>query len=117
MPRRTTARRAQSRTAGFAAVVAVASALAFPPGARALGTADYVGRIGLVTTDFCPHGTLPADGSLLQIAQYSTLYSLVGNGYGGDGKTTFALPDLRGKEPVPDSRYCIVFDGIYPSAN
>ena len=114
---RTNARSAPAALASFAAAVAVASALAFPPGAQALGTADYVGRIGLIGTTFCPHGTLEADGRLLQIAQFSTLYSLIGNSYGGDGKATFALPDLRGKEPIPDSRYCIVFDGIYPSPN
>jgi|GEM_PF-51797 len=47
-----------------------------------------------------PAGFLPADGSLLNIADYQTLFVLIGNTYGGDGVSTFALPDLRNRMPI-----------------
>ncbi|WP_198040485.1 phage tail protein [Sphingopyxis sp. QXT-31] len=58
---------------------------------------NYLGQILKLGGNFCPIGTLRADGSLLSIAQESTLYTLYGTTYGGDGVTTFALPDLRGR--------------------
>jgi microcystin-dependent protein len=50
--------------------------------------------------NFAPQGWLFCDGSLQSIAQYDALFSLLGTTYGGDGQTTFALPDLRGRIPV-----------------
>lgn len=47
-----------------------------------------------------PAGWLPCDGRLLPINEYTALYSLIGNIYGGDGRTNFGLPDLRGRVPV-----------------
>jgi hypothetical protein len=55
-----------------------------------------------------------ADGSLLQISQNTALFSLIGTMYGGDGRTTFALPDLRGSAPN-GLNYTICTVGIYPS--
>jgi microcystin-dependent protein len=49
---------------------------------------------------FAPQGHAFCDGQLLNIVQNQALYSLVGNSYGGDGRTTFALPDLRGRVPI-----------------
>ena len=49
---------------------------------------------------FCPRGWAEADGQLLPISQYTALFSLYGTTYGGDGRTTFALPDLRGRVSV-----------------
>ncbi|MEM8487044.1 MAG: tail fiber protein [Bacteroidota bacterium] len=49
---------------------------------------------------FCPRGWTEADGQLLDIASHSALFSLYGTIYGGDGRTTFALPDLRSRVPV-----------------
>lgn len=50
--------------------------------------------------DFCPRGWAPAHGQLLQIGSYTPLFSLYGTTYGGDGRTTFGVPDLRGREPL-----------------
>lgn len=60
----------------------------------------YIGQISLVGFNFVPVGYLPCDGSLLPISQYDALYSLLGTTYGGDGVSTFGLPDLRGRAPV-----------------
>jgi microcystin-dependent protein len=60
----------------------------------------FVGQIILVGFNFAPNGFLPCDGSLQSIAQYDTLFNLIGTTYGGDGQTTFALPDLRGRVPM-----------------
>src|SRR5699024_1893910 len=57
----------------------------------------FLGQIILVSFNFAPQGWAMCDGKLLPIAQYSTLFSLLGTMYGGDGQTTFALPDLRGR--------------------
>jgi len=50
--------------------------------------------------NFAPRAWMFCDGSLLPISQYDALFSLLGTTYGGDGQTTFALPDLRGRIPV-----------------
>ncbi|GGX36119.1 phage tail protein [Undibacterium squillarum] len=60
----------------------------------------YVGEITLFAFNRVPQGWLPCNGQLLPIAQYTALYSLLATTYGGDGKTTFALPDLRGRVTV-----------------
>jgi microcystin-dependent protein len=54
-----------------------------------------------------------ADGSLLMISENSTLFSLLGNTFGGDGVTNFALPDLAAAAPN-DTKYLICVSGIYP---
>ncbi|MEM8848462.1 MAG: tail fiber protein [Pseudomonadota bacterium] len=68
----------------------------------AAGQERYIGEIIYSGTNFCPRGTLSADGQILSIAQYTALFSLFGTTYGGDGRTSFALPDLRGRAPVGD---------------
>lgn len=60
----------------------------------------YLGEIILTGYTFCPRGTAEANGALLPINQNSALFSLYGTTYGGDGRTTFALPDLRGRAPI-----------------
>lgn len=60
----------------------------------------FIGEIMFVGYNFCPRGWAAADGQLLPIAQNNALFSLYGTMYGGDGRTTFALPDLRGRVPV-----------------
>jgi microcystin-dependent protein len=59
-----------------------------------------MGELKLVPYNFAPRNWAFADGSLLSIAQNSALFSLLGTTYGGNGQTTFALPDLRGRVPV-----------------
>jgi microcystin-dependent protein len=60
----------------------------------------FVGEIRAVGFSFAPVGWALCDGSLLPISAYEVLFSLIGTTYGGDGETTFALPDLRGRFPV-----------------
>lgn len=66
----------------------------------ACGSDPMLGAICMVGFTFCPRGFHEADGSLLAISSHTALFSLLGTTYGGDGKTTFALPDLRGRTPV-----------------
>ena len=55
------------------------------------------GEIRLVASDRIPAGWVACDGQLLSIDEYRTLFDVIGNRYGGDGRRTFALPDLRGR--------------------
>jgi microcystin-dependent protein len=60
----------------------------------------YMGAIQWVAYDFAPRGWALCNGQLLSINQNQALFSLLGAAYGGDGRTTFALPDLRGRTPI-----------------
>ncbi|KGI79271.1 phage tail protein [Oleiagrimonas soli] len=60
----------------------------------------FVGEIRLFSFPRIPRGWLSCDGTLLPISQYDALFSLLGTLYGGDGQTTFGLPDLRGRLPI-----------------
>lgn len=60
----------------------------------------YVGEIRLFAGNFAPAGWMFCEGQLLPISEYETLFNLIGTTYGGDGQSTFALPDLRGRIPV-----------------
>jgi microcystin-dependent protein len=60
----------------------------------------FIGQIIMFAGNFAPSGWALCDGQLLPIAQNTALFSLLGTTYGGDGKTNFALPDLRGRVPV-----------------
>ena len=60
----------------------------------------FLGEIMYFAGNFCPRGWSEADGSLISISSNSALFSLLGTQYGGDGRTTFALPDLRGRVVV-----------------
>jgi microcystin-dependent protein len=60
----------------------------------------YVGEIRMAGFNFAPQGWAFCDGSLLSIAENDVLFALIGTTYGGDGQTTFALPDLRGRIPI-----------------
>jgi len=64
------------------------------------GSDPFIGEIMIVGYTFCPRGWAEATGQILPITEYSALYSLYGRTFGGDGRTTFALPDLRGRVPV-----------------
>lgn len=77
---------------------------------------DYVlGEIVLLPFQFAIEGFMSCQGQTLTISQNAALYSLIGPIYGGDGKTTFALPNLKGAEPLPGMMYFIVTQGIYPT--
>jgi microcystin-dependent protein len=60
----------------------------------------YVGEIRMFAGNFAPAGWMFCDGQLLPISENETLFQLIGTTYGGDGQSTFALPDLRGRVPV-----------------
>lgn len=60
----------------------------------------FLGEIRLVGFNFAPRGWAFCDGQLLPINQNQSLYALLGTTYGGDGQTSFALPDMRGRVPV-----------------
>jgi microcystin-dependent protein len=60
----------------------------------------YVGEIRLFAGNFGPAGWMLCEGQLLPISENETLYALLGTTYGGDGESTFALPDLRGRVPI-----------------
>jgi microcystin-dependent protein len=63
-------------------------------------TDAFVGEIRIVGFNFAPRNWALCDGQLLAVAQNSSLFSLIGTFYGGDGRSTFALPDLQGSLPV-----------------
>ena len=60
----------------------------------------YVGEIRMFAGNFPPAGWMFCDGALLPISENETLFQLIGTTYGGDGESTFALPDLRGRIPI-----------------
>jgi microcystin-dependent protein len=68
--------------------------------ANAQAGTQYIGQVSAFAGNFCPRGWMGADGTLLPISQNSALFSLYGTYYGGDGRVTFGLPDLRGRRPV-----------------
>ena len=83
----------------------------------------FIGEIRMVGFSFAPLYWANADGQMLSIAEHNALYSLYGTTYGGDGKTNFALPDLRGRVPIhvghgtglPDYRMGMA--GGFPTVN
>ncbi|MBW7900123.1 MAG: tail fiber protein [Rhodocyclaceae bacterium] len=68
-----------------------------PMAAHACNMESYIGTICTVAFNFCPRGTLPANGQTLNISGNEALYALLGPRYGGNGQTTFALPNLQGR--------------------
>ena len=75
----------------------------------------FIGQIELFPYNFAPKGWASCTGQALPINQNQALFSLIGTTFGGDGRTTFALPNLQGKEPAPGLQYCIAMNGIFPS--
>jgi microcystin-dependent protein len=67
----------------------------------------FLGQIGIYGFNFAPRGWAMCTGTLLPIQQNTALFSLIGTYYGGNGQTTFGLPDLRSRTPIG-------FDGTYP---
>lgn len=63
-------------------------------------SSPYVGEIRIFAGNFAPAGWMFCEGQLLPISEYETLFNLIGTTYGGDGQSTFGLPDLRGRLPM-----------------
>src|SRR5262245_15914919 len=62
--------------------------------------APYVGEIRMFAGNFAPVGWMFCEGQLLPVSEYETLFQLIGTTYGGDGQSTFALPDLQSRVPI-----------------
>jgi len=82
---------------------------------------EMIGEIKLFSGDYAPRNWAFCEGQLLDIRSYDTLFSIFGHQYGGDGRTTFALPDLRESAPKSKSgnetkavRYIIALEGEFP---
>lgn len=88
--------------ASLLSVAALAAVLISSQTASAADDADpnFTGQLMVVGYNFCPRNWVEADGQTLSIPQNAPLFSLLGITYGGDGKTNFKLPDLRGRLPV-----------------
>jgi len=82
-----------------AASAIVGAALSAPAPANA-GIEPFLGEMMMVGYTFCPRNFAEANGQLLAISQNTALFSLLGTTFGGNGQTTFALPDLRGRAPI-----------------
>jgi microcystin-dependent protein len=79
---------------------AVTLALGLTVSSTADAREPYLGEIMYFSGNFCPRGWTVAEGQLLDISSNSALFSLLGTNFGGDGRTTFGLPDLRGRVVV-----------------
>lgn len=88
-----------SRTLAMSSM-AMAFALAGTNASATCVPEPYIGSVCMTAATYCPRGYQEAKGQLLAIANYSALYSVVGTNYGGDGRTSFGLPDLRGRSGI-----------------
>jgi microcystin-dependent protein len=103
VPRRSLLKRLSGVVAGsfLAGPLQALFGRATPAVAGTLTSGDpFVGEIILAAFNFAPYGYARCDGQLLPIAQNTALFSLLGTYYGGDGRSTFALPDLNGRVPI-----------------
>src|SRR5690606_24771902 len=81
----------------------------------ALAQDSMLGEISIFAGNFAPRGYTFCEGQELAINQNPALFSILGDKYGGDGKTTFALPDLRkAEESLKGVRYIIAIEGTFP---
>ncbi len=83
---------------GAAVCAALGGSLAAP--SAVAGDQPFFGQISWVAFNFAPQGWRACDGSLMSIPQNQVLFTLLGTTYGGNGTTTFALPDMRGRAPI-----------------
>ncbi len=72
-------------------------------------------EIRLFAGNFAPRNWMFCQGQMINVSQNPALFSLLGTTYGGDGRTTFALPNLEGKEPQQGLHYIICTQGIFPA--
>lgn len=91
------------KTTLTAAAMAVAATLSIAP-QNARAQEAFIGEIRFFGGNFAPRGWAFCDGQMLAISQYQALFSLLGTTYGGDGRTTFALPDARGRAMIHEGQ-------------
>lgn len=87
-------------TVTAACALTLAVGLTSAPDRAEAGAQPFLGDVMIVGFNFCPRGWVSAEGQLLPINQNQSLYSLLGTQFGGDGRTTFGLPDLRGRKTI-----------------
>lgn len=87
-------------TLSLALAAGFAGAFTWSADSHACADSPYIGAVCIMATTYCPQGYLEANGTLLPVNQYQTLLALFGTTYGGDGRNTVGLPDLRGRVPV-----------------
>ncbi len=92
--------RPRRRTGRTCAMLALALSISMGAGIAQAQSEPFIGQLMLVPYTYCPRGWTEAGGQIMNIAQNTALFALLGTTYGGDGRTTFALPDLRGRVPV-----------------
>lgn len=95
-------------------ICAVASLFAASPAKAECNPDAYMGTVCMTGIGFCPRNYAPAEGQLLSINQFTALFSLFGTIYGGDGRSTFKLPDLRAFSPVGLGRGPGISEPIFP---
>ena len=76
----------------------------------------FIGQVLFVPYTYLPEGWLPCVGTMLPIADYEPLFALLSTRFGGDGQTTFAIPDLQNICPT-GMMYIIAYTGIFPPAS
>ncbi|VTZ28220.1 Microcystin-dependent protein (fragment) [Methylocella tundrae] len=97
---------------------AAAVAICVSAGSALAGGNPFLGEIDTFPYNFCPVNWAPLNGQLLPINQYQALFSLLGTTFGGDGRTTFALPLAKPVLTLTQGAgliQCISLTGIYPS--
>jgi len=72
----------------------------------------YIGELSTFAFDWAPRGWMPCNGQVLQISDHTALFSLIGTTYGGDGQSTFALPNVT--SAPGQGHVCIALEGVYP---
>ncbi len=103
---------------GILVIISLVVISSFSPLKKAEAVSDFgepiLGQISLLPYNFVPRGWLKCTGQSLNIGSNQALYSLLGNKFGGDGRTTFNLPDLKDASPVAGANYYIAIEGVYP---
>ena len=85
---------------GMSVAAAGASRVMAEPSDEQRGTEPFIGEITMFGGNFAPRGWAFCNGQLLAVSANNALFSLLGTTYGGDGRTSFGLPDLRGRTPI-----------------
>ncbi|WP_245946932.1 tail fiber protein [Paenibacillus cellulosilyticus] len=98
-------------------IVMVLGSLGPARSADAAGKQPLLGEIRLFPYQDAPAGWMYCGGQQIPISQNTPLFSLIGTNFGGDGKTTFAVPDLRDYEPALGTGYYIALNGVFPGAD
>lgn len=115
-----------NRLKGLTAMIIIMTVLFSFPCAVSANSEPFLSEIQLFSFNFAPKGWALCNGQLLPINQNQALFSLLGTTYGGDGRTTFALPNLNGNSGSESAQpwgknfggyYCIALQGIFPSSN